>query len=997
MAEYFSDDLCALKSDPSITGLVTRTWHDVSPTPLDADGDYFMHKDFPGHLRLQVKRTRQLPKGYATLEVDKLGMMELLVREDDLVLIDRHFSRGDVVKRNPLDPESGTVIGSFTASTLQPSFAIFKDELSSQTKFVGLESSPISQVEMHDLARFQKYSPGDLVVYHDWLGTIEHVHERVIVALDEGGVVMVSDADYVEEIIRLPRTLSLVYEKFNGDAQGNHLAVPAKPCHHGQKVRIASKVLSKSRWLLGSYKRHMKTQGVVINVLCDLAEIDWRVHRAHGGSTSDTSIKPDRFMHMDPVEGRMPFSTYDLSRHPSLDHLAVSPSFVSAGENVRLRDAKTAEIKYGCHLESIAQRPVLSMPWTTYAPFEGSVLLAQVTSTTSTVKIRWQDDGITEEPSSSIFPYDEVDDHDVWPGELVSRKDQEESYDNPSYEKLIRTRAIGVVQSVNAVERVALVRWYDSADITITGEGHDRFVRSDSYLGKITDEITEVSVFEVEAHEAINRRRGDTVYITASKSGQEGSRGQCQQVTQNEDDWYGEVVDLLLDGHVLVRLGGLDNVRDVACSVLDLVVVSSADDDTTETDSLDTDMCDDEHVMNRSSLISGSTRHLAETAVEYDGSSPSNPGSDEEDQWMTDSNSDTESPIQAPSPQRPETTAMSTTKRGSKSLTSHLNGFSYSGCSEEPQGGDGASPQPSTAPIPFEILDGVCPQHTFGADSDGKSGKWLKTVLREHQILRSSLPDGVYVRTWESSLEFMRVLIVGPSGTPYALAPFLFDIHLNKNFPYRAPSVFFHSWTNGIGRVNPNLYEDGKVCLSLLGTWSSEKDNEEWVPLKSSILQIIVSLLGLVLVKEPFYNEAGFEALQGTERSKHTSALYSEKAFVLSRRFVSHAMETLPAGFDGIIRWLYSPSSNGPCMLQTVLEDCRIFLEVGSLASSDQTLQNLQQYLDKYCIPLPRLSQGALLLLRKTMPDLESLFNDAIKFAANGRESQVKKPDSMEL
>lgn len=146
-----------------------------------------------------------------------------------------------------------------------------------------------------------------------------------------------------------------------------------------------------------------------------------------------------------------------------------------------------------------------------------------------------------------------------------------------------------------------------------------------------------------------------------------------------------------------------------------------------------------------------------------------------------------------------------------------------------------------------------------------------------------------------------------------------------------------------------------------------------------------------------FTDEAGFEALQGTEKSKHTSALYSEKAFVLSRRFVSHAIETLPAGFDGIIRWLYFPSSNGPSMLQTVLEDCRVFLKVGSLASSQKAPQSLQQYLDKYHIPLPRLSQGALLLLRKMMPDLESLLNDATKLAATGRESQVKEPDSMEL
>lgn len=777
--------------------------------------------------------------------------MELLVSEDDLILIDRQFSRGDVVKRNPLDPSSGTLISSSTECTLQPSFVIFKDELSLRTNFVQLEGEPISHVDMHDLessqaAPFQNHRAGDLVVSQGWLGTIKQVHEQVIVSLDEGGVVVITDENCLEERIHLPSTLLSVYTKVNRDAQGNYLTVPAKPCHYGQKVQVAPKVLSKSTWLLGSYKRHMKPEGVVINITCVGVEIDWQLPRGQGGSYSGISIPPARIIYLDAFHNTDAFKTYDQSRYPGqpakAPHLAVTPWFISAGEQVRVRDAGMAEEKYGCHIGSIQQRTVLSMPWTPNAPFQRSIM-AQVTSTVSTVRVRWQDNSVTEEPSSSLCPYDEVDDHDVWPGELVSRKDQEESYDNPSYEKLIRTRAVGVVQSVNAVERVALVRWFDSADITITGEDHDRFVRSDSRLGKITDNITEVSVYEIEAHQAITRRRGDMVCIIAAESAQDVFSSSCNHEKQGEDDWYGEVVDLLLDGQVLVRLGGLDDVRDVACSVLDLVVVSSADDDTSETctDSLDTDMWDDDRMDDSS--ISGSAKNIAETVVEYDGSSPSN--TDDEEQWMTDSNSDTKSGTGEPSLHEAEGTVPDTTKSSSETLIGHIMNFVYSDYSKDP----------TSAPEPFGMLDGTCPQHTFDADSEGRSDKWLKAVLREHQILRSSLPEGVYVRTWEASLEFMRVLIVGPSGTPYALAPFIFDIHLGKHFPYNAPSVFFHSWTNGIGRVNPNLYEDGKVCLSLLGTWSSEKDNEEWVPFKSSILQVIVSLLGLVLVKEPFYSK----------------------------------------------------------------------------------------------------------------------------------------------
>ena len=51
--------------------------------------------------------------------------------------------------------------------------------------------------------------------------------------------------------------------------------------------------------------------------------------------------------------------------------------------------------------------------------------------------------------------------------------------------------------------------------------------------------------------------------------------------------------------------------------------------------------------------------------------------------------------------------------------------------------------------------------------------------------------------------------------------------------------------------MNPNLYEEGKVCLSILGTWAGDQ-NESWSASRSSLLQAFVSIQGLVLVKEPY-------------------------------------------------------------------------------------------------------------------------------------------------
>ena len=121
--------------------------------------------------------------------------------------------------------------------------------------------------------------------------------------------------------------------------------------------------------------------------------------------------------------------------------------------------------------------------------------------------------------------------------------------------------------------------------------------------------------------------------------------------------------------------------------------------------------------------------------------------------------------------------------------------------------------------------------------------------------MQISLPDGIFVRTWDSRIDLLGALIIGPHETPYEFAPFVFDLHFGASFPTSPPSVFFHSWTENVGRINPNLYEDGTVCLSLLGTWTGQNRDQEWQPKQSTTLQLPTSIMGLILVKEPYYSK----------------------------------------------------------------------------------------------------------------------------------------------
>ena len=84
------------------------------------------------------------------------------------------------------------------------------------------------------------------------------------------------------------------------------------------------------------------------------------------------------------------------------------------------------------------------------------------------------------------------------------------------------------------------------------------------------------------------------------------------------------------------------------------------------------------------------------------------------------------------------------------------------------------------------------------------------------------------------------ILITGPSGTPYEDCLFVFDLRLPENYPVAPPEVHYHSFCTD--RLNPNLYEEGKVCVSLLGTWTG-KGNETWTS-KSSVHQLLLSIQG---------------------------------------------------------------------------------------------------------------------------------------------------------
>ncbi|XP_074648201.1 (E3-independent) E2 ubiquitin-conjugating enzyme UBE2O-like [Tubulanus polymorphus] len=192
------------------------------------------------------------------------------------------------------------------------------------------------------------------------------------------------------------------------------------------------------------------------------------------------------------------------------------------------------------------------------------------------------------------------------------------------------------------------------------------------------------------------------------------------------------------------------------------------------------------------------------------------------------------------------------------------------------------SPDPSL-PMPeleerFTILETAPDHHRFKSrehvPNDRKA--FFNAVKKEIKLLRSSLPRGIMVKGFEDRMDLYSVMIVGPANTPYEDGLFLFDVQLANSYPSVPPSFHYVSFCEG--RLNPNLYEEGKVCVSLLGTWEG-KGTELWNS-HSNLLQVLVSIQGLILNSEPYYNEAGYDRQRGTQVGCENSKVYNEMAIL---------------------------------------------------------------------------------------------------------------------
>lgn len=157
--------------------------------------------------------------------------------------------------------------------------------------------------------------------------------------------------------------------------------------------------------------------------------------------------------------------------------------------------------------------------------------------------------------------------------------------------------------------------------------------------------------------------------------------------------------------------------------------------------------------------------------------------------------------------------------------------------------------------------------------------------------------DGIFCSYDDENLYNVRVMICGPTDTPYADGFYFFHLEFPPNYPHAPPKATYETRYNTVGnkiRFNPNLYASGKVCVSLLGTWNGP----QWDSCQS--LYSVVLALQTLLVDDPLCNEPGYVTRPPNKAPKHDRyqrMIAFENVRIATLRMLQHP----PSGFEAFV------------------------------------------------------------------------------------------------
>lgn len=942
----------------------------------------------------------------------------------------------------------GTVISATTKCILepivyQPVDPITGDHL--QPRFTerpvgGHEGFPVSEapeaspsllydVPQSELRNANEFTVGDYIIYRQQLGIIIRVDHGITVLLPDSEVVTPLDPIALRVPMRVNPAdlLSLARRETGAIEDKNYLWSSDSSSFPGQSVLAEKASLSRIGRRFGSEKSLV--QAYVLATPVEDVRVQWLCPNVFSPGPQDDILATEMFrastLKADAIK-------CDFSRSPNQGSMVGNcTSLLSIGDRVRFHD------------ESVAERYPKYRRIPNHQTFGYDMNIFKIVSTKTEAIVQWQNGSCTTESATCLqVGYGWV--RELCPGELVALKDGIKTVDKPANASsgpvpgffhskgTMHLQQVGIIQTVQNRERTAFVRWYQNSAVDLTHGGN--VLNPGSTMGQLDDSITPVSIYELATFPALNKFKGDLVVVAPASVDQSimvsppmgGTTANPfrphnmiayvywsihlqmlksamiasdwfkntttirkpplrrrysvhKEETTSPVDFFGKIVAMDTSGTITIRFPSASGCYDIQVpferimTVIDSSpVFPGADDYSDEDDDLDSDRIGGGWIVEDES----------DDSLESDGYTHIRDGSlrlklkDLEENMMS----------------LPEISFDNSPPSSDKDATADNLPISTSQ-------GPGVPPvllppTPESSPPGFAVLEDLPPSdHRFinNKNSDTIADR-ARCIRDEFKILKTSLPPGIFVRSWESHMDLLRVMIIGPEGTPYEHAPFVFDMHLPSRYPYESPTMSFHSWTYGQGPVSPNLYEDGLICLSILGTWPSRNPTENWTPGRSTLLQVLVSIMGLVLVNNPFYSrlplylmclfdllylkkplpdEAGFEVLAAEDDRRIESSKYTEKVFLMTRKFIMHALEHRVRGLEDVLDWHYRPSLSSssirPRLLRKVIENALAMIEHHN-CTSEQTGQGSEASV--FC---HRLSFGAVMVLRKHIVALEKM------------------------
>jgi len=121
-----------------------------------------------------------------------------------------------------------------------------------------------------------------------------------------------------------------------------------------------------------------------------------------------------------------------------------------------------------------------------------------------------------------------------------------------------------------------------------------------------------------------------------------------------------------------------------------------------------------------------------------------------------------------------------------------------------------------------------------------------KILVAQFKELSRDPPAGINVEIEQNNIHRWKVTMIGPSGTPYEGGIFPCTMVFPQNYPASPPSFAFDM----PNFPHPNVFADGKVCISILhdandSNYDHEPPSERWKPILGveAILLSVMSLL----------------------------------------------------------------------------------------------------------------------------------------------------------